>query len=545
MADVLSYESYSNIYGTIYQDGVIVRHDHVTAYALSGNDIMSATLNGSDSTLYGGSGNDTVFANTSYNNLYGDDGNDEVESWTNDNALHGGNGSDTLTASGSNNWLFGDGDGDVIGVSADDNHLYGGDGNDTMLASSNRNELHGDEGNDLLTNDLESNYGDSNTLYGGDGNDTLFGTTSNNFLYGENGDDSINVSGVDNIAHGGAGNDTIDNKGAYSSSYGDDGNDRLLASGSHVYINGGVGDDMLAIGNENGAINNVTAVGESGVDTFFFMSFGDEAISANIADFNALEDNLVTANLSSDSFTYDVGSDGIILRDANNQLEFVLNGIYDFEQISGARVILSNFDDDFEVVTNALTKTLREVTSNYYYEMPTGLTKDETNITVDSSFDGGLWLYGYDIFNGRSTFADMVVTDIDASNDTTAGRVLTGNSNDNWIYAGTNGAWMWGAAGDDWMFGGNGADQFWFGRGEGTDAIWDCGEEDLVNLYSFALGDITYLNIDDDYKIISIGDDDGALVISASDDADSTTIQLGDGSRWKYSYNDRNWSYAQ
>ena len=540
MADVLSYESYSNIYGTIYQDVLVVRHDHVTASAFSGNDMVVATLSGSDSALYGGAGDDTVVSDASYNNLYGDEGNDRIDSWKNDNALHGGSGNDTLTASGSNNWLFGDEDADAFIVSADGNHLFGGAGNDTVLVSSNGNELYGDEGDDILAND-----GEYNTLYGGDGNDSMGGPTSNNFWYGENGDDSINVRGNNNIVYGGSGDDTLTNSGTYASLYGEAGSDRLITTTDYSYINGGDGNDALGIGNNTGAISNVTAVGESGADDFFFMLKENIPISANIADFNTLEDELIIINTSSSSFNYDVGLNGVILRDANSQLEVVLNGIYDFEQIAGAQISFSDVNTDIGTVTNASTKTLREVTSNYYYAMPTGLTKEDNNITVGSDFEGGLWLYGYDIFNGRSAFADMSVEDIDASNDTTAGRVLTGNGNDNWIYAGTNGSWMWGAAGDDWLIGGNGADQFWYGRGEGSDAVLRCGEEDLVNLYSFALSDITYLNIDDDYKIISIGDDDGRLVIGASTNAGSTTIQLGDGSRWKYSYNDRNWSAAQ
>ena len=46
-------------------------------------------------------------------------------------------------------------------------------------------------------------------------------------------------------------------------------------------------------------------------------------------------------------------------------------------------------------------------------------------------------------------------------------------------------------------------------------------------------------------KVLGIGtDDDNGVIINAEINSNSTTIQFGDGSKWKFNHSDRNWSYA-
>lgn len=102
----------------------------------------------------GGSGNDTIFGNSSSNTVAGGSGTDVLLGNVGSDQLAGGDGSDVI---------FGGRDSDI---------LLGNTGNDT---------LSGDDGND--------------TLFGGRDNDSLTGGTGNDLIYGDSGSDTV-VSGL-------------------------------------------------------------------------------------------------------------------------------------------------------------------------------------------------------------------------------------------------------------------------------------------------------------------------------------------------------------
>ena len=160
----------------------------------------------------GGSGNDTLVANSKGSELSGGDGNDTLKGGGKSDTLYGGDGNDLISAGGGNDIIVG-GDG------AGDDTYDGGAGIDTMryssatdaitvnlmltsanVTSTNGNDLAG-IGSDKLTN-IEN-------IIAGNYDDTLIGNKLNNQLEGGNGNDTVNGGlGNDNLI-GGDGEDTF------------------------------------------------------------------------------------------------------------------------------------------------------------------------------------------------------------------------------------------------------------------------------------------------------------------------------------------------
>jgi Ca2+-binding RTX toxin-like protein len=133
---------------------------------------FEVTPNGFAADLVAGtSGDDMAIVPTFKQVVFTDGGNDIVDgsvSKGSDNRVYGGEGNDELYA-GLRDRLFGEAGNDILDASLGKggNRLYGGDGNDTLFAG---------------TNDF---------LSGGDGNDTLYAGKGGNTLYGGAGADKF------------------------------------------------------------------------------------------------------------------------------------------------------------------------------------------------------------------------------------------------------------------------------------------------------------------------------------------------------------------
>lgn len=173
--------------------------------------------------------------------------------------------------------------------------------------------------------------------------------------------------------------------------------------------------------------------------------------------------------------------------------------------------------------------------------LPNGMTKSGETISVESNYEGGVWLTGFDILNWTERYADSTALEINASSDTQTDRVIVGNERSNVIRAGRNGAWMWGRLGDDTLVGGSGADMFWFGANEGSCEIENCGVDDVVNLWSIDINDI--VSFESDGGNVSADFRDGSSLDVKMSGA-STTFQLSNGTRWNYERSSRSFSYV-
>lgn len=142
--------------------------DHITVNGLGttdlriagddSDDVIDVNINGNDQ-LFGGDGDDTIFAGSGLDLLYG------------------GNGDDTV---------HGEGGIDRINGDAGNDTLYGGDGNDRLSGQIGNDTLNGDDGADRL--------------YGGDGDDILIGGADKDLLWGDAGADTFGFTAIDSQA---------------------------------------------------------------------------------------------------------------------------------------------------------------------------------------------------------------------------------------------------------------------------------------------------------------------------------------------------------
>ncbi len=189
------------------------------AFTFNTTDVTSITVDGQggddtvtidstvsiNSTVVGGTGNDSITTGGGDDSVDGGAGNDLIDAGLGDDAITGGDGVDTASyATRTQNLTLaigtaGNGQGsenDTIG--ADVENLIGGDGADTLTGSLANNSLSGGNGDDEIA--------------GGEGNDTVDGGAGQDLLDGENGNDVIiNLDGERDTVRGSAGTDTADN----------------------------------------------------------------------------------------------------------------------------------------------------------------------------------------------------------------------------------------------------------------------------------------------------------------------------------------------
>ena len=148
---------------------------------VGGSDVLGNTTIVSNSSIYGGQGNDTI-------KLYGEITN---------NLINGGLGEDIIDGSSASGFA-----------------AYGNEGNDSLLGGVGDDHLHGDIGND--------------SIVGGEGNDTLIGGLGNDSIYGGAGNDIIDGGRGADIMDGGVGINTF-----------------LLATGDSFAATSGIDDTVI------------------------------------------------------------------------------------------------------------------------------------------------------------------------------------------------------------------------------------------------------------------------------------------------------------
>lgn len=116
--------------------------------------------------VYGGDGNDQIYATDSFApvTIYGEGGNDQITGGYNDDVLDGGDGVDRIWGGVGNDFLFGGAGGDFLDGREGNDVIFGGDGNDYIV---------GNLGRDILIGGLGTDH-----LEGGDGDDLLIGGTT-------------------------------------------------------------------------------------------------------------------------------------------------------------------------------------------------------------------------------------------------------------------------------------------------------------------------------------------------------------------------------
>lgn len=162
-------------------------------------------------TVHGGAGNDLIQASRGADLIYGDQGNDTIQfdhNGLDGDTIYGGDGDDWVHF-GSNRYNF---DSTIVGGSGDDTvstadarglTLQGVE-NLEFLTTAAGNLIHGSNGTDII-----DGLGGNDTLHGEGGVDKLIGDLGDDQLYGGDGDDILSGDAGDDTLQGDAGADTF------------------------------------------------------------------------------------------------------------------------------------------------------------------------------------------------------------------------------------------------------------------------------------------------------------------------------------------------
>jgi Ca2+-binding RTX toxin-like protein len=144
-------------------------------FGRDGDDLL---LGGAENTtLFGGRGDDFLYATAGRNVFFGQDGND---------TLIGGDDRDLLFGNRGDDYLYGYGGDDLLHGGFGNDGLYGGDGDDHAWGHHGDDVLEGEAGNDVLWTGAGTN-----AVYAGDGDDRVFAQSGTNTVHLGAGRDTV------------------------------------------------------------------------------------------------------------------------------------------------------------------------------------------------------------------------------------------------------------------------------------------------------------------------------------------------------------------
>lgn len=258
-------------------------------------------------------------------------------------------------------------------------------------------------------------------VLGTDGNNYLSTDIGNDYLVGGDGDDYLTGQAGNDYLYGEEGNDTLNGEEGNDTLYGGNGDDILYGEEGDDTLYGGDGDDHL----EGGEGNN-TIYGGTGNDTFNYYGSGNTVVK----DYTENED-LVHLGATPTAMEVVNNKDIVFRFGENNSLTL--------ENAAGK---------DLNMIDYSISENGTYVTLGNDYSETMDASVLPTVITID----------------GRKT---------------TYGVTITGNAQNNTIYAGDGYNTLYGGTGDDILYGGAGGDILY--GGDGNDTLY--GEEDWDTLY--------------------------------------------------------------
>jgi hypothetical protein len=241
------------------------------SYALLSNGIVEGT-NAGQSMGIGFVDTDGDIIDGTDDSIQGNGGNDTIDAGAGDDTVDGGTGNDTINAGVGDDTVDGGTGNDTINAGVGDDTVDGGTGNDIINAGVGDDTVDGGTGNDII--------------HGGNGADTIDGGTGNDFINAGAGNDSVD---------GGTGNDTI-NAGAD--------NDTIVASTDTDTIDGGDGADTYTVLDSSTIVDvteTVTVVVDNDGDGTVFKAIDCTtdtvtSIETFIADEALAENDIITIN---------------------------------------------------------------------------------------------------------------------------------------------------------------------------------------------------------------------------------------------------------
>jgi Ca2+-binding RTX toxin-like protein len=198
-------------------------------------------------TIYGGEGNNVIYAGPNVETIYGEGGDDVIYAGPEVKLVSGGLGADVIYGepSEAETGVRGMPQGEVAGASAVRRHWT------RRFARQARRSLSGPAAtisNTINCHASEYCYGGdgSQILVGDEGNDTIFGERGNDEIYGNGGADTIYGGTGDDKAWGGSGADFVAGGPGADEIRGEGGNDLVRGDGTIDKIYGDEGTDTLS-----------------------------------------------------------------------------------------------------------------------------------------------------------------------------------------------------------------------------------------------------------------------------------------------------------
>ena len=251
----------------------------VTAQLGSGNDVLDLSALTIPSTIYGGSGNDTLLGGSLADWIFGGVGDDSLTGNEGADFLSGELGNDRLTGDSGDDTLNGDGGHDWVSGGDGEDAVYGQSGNDTLSGGPANDTIGGGSGFDTLLEVTDSAVVvvTSNAVLGLNGIPTeslaipstiealhLIGGASANKIDASQSSRPITIEG-------GLGNDTLIGSRFADLLIGGSGRDSLIGNAGQDTLNGGAGNDFISGGDDAdsliGGTGSDTLQGDTGADS--------------------------------------------------------------------------------------------------------------------------------------------------------------------------------------------------------------------------------------------------------------------------------------
>jgi Ca2+-binding RTX toxin-like protein len=504
------------------QGDVISGFEHVLGSAFA--DMLTGDASGNN--LTGGSGNDTLAGGGGGDGLLGDDGIDWVDysasvagvavnllantasggdaqgdAFVSIENLQGSAYADSLTGdTGANQVVGGAGD-DMLDGGAGADTLTGGVGNDTYIVDNAGDVVteNANEGIDLVQSSIAYTLGANleNLTLTGSSSINATGNALNNALIGNAGDNVLDGgAGADAMA-GGAGNDTyiVDNAGDVASENAGEGSadmvqsavsftlganlENLILTGAGSTSGAGNAENNVMTGN---AGNNVLS-GEAGFDELLGGA-GDDTLDGGS------ENDVLRGGTGSDSVLGGAGSDWLQGDDGNDTLDGgsgnndTLTGgagadTYVFGIGSGTdRVDAYSTEGAVDKVRFGVGIAASDITfAKIGNDLVVSLAQSSDTLTITNWFSGANYQIGaFELSTGVAVPLVVSVLGTAATetlNGTGGGDRLVGLAGNDTLYGLVGNDTLVGGSGSDRLEGGQNNDVYTFGRGDGSDVVYD------------------------------------------------------------------------
>ena len=437
----------TDAHGETYSETVTITvSDTAENIQLADGGVSFSDMGVVETSITGGSGNDTITAHEDGGNIDGGAGDDSLLGGAGDDTMSGDGGTDTIIGGGGDDQIT-MGWGDDLGEGgAGNDTIYGQSGDDTVIGGDGDDVLTGDAGNDLVEggegDDRLYGSGENDTLIGGDGNDSLTGGWDQNLLDGGAGADTINGGTDEDTLIGGAGDDVLrGNDGSDTAVFSGNWSDYTITESNGVYT---------IVDNRPGSPDGTDTVTD--VETFRFAD-GDvaEADLLNVGPSITAADGSVTEN--------DQGA--------------VVGAVSASDPNAGDTVTIAVDDARFEVVDGQLK--LKHGESLDYEEDGASVSVTVTATDVNGATDTQVVNVSVGDVAEDLVLADGGVTLSDTGVQETS---ISGGDGNDTIEAHSDGGSLDGADGDDSLRGSQNADSLV--GGEGNDTLDARGGDDTV-----------------------------------------------------------------